>query len=138
MAVEAIGGTVGAGAGETVQRSGVSEDDFIRLFLTQLSFQDPLKPVDNAQFLAQLAQFTSVDQLRSANSNLEALLGVQATSQAIGLLGRTVEITSSPSNVVGEVTTLDFRSGSPLLTVKGSDGTIVQDVALSRVAIVRE
>lgn len=138
MAVDAIGGAIGAGAGDAVQRSGVSEDDFIRLFLTQLSFQDPLEPVDNAEFLAQLAQFTSVSQLQSVNANLEALLGVQASNQAVGLLGRTVEVSSSPSNVIGKVTTLDYRTGSPLLTVVGSDGAVLESVSLSRVALVRE
>lgn len=136
MAVDAIGGALGSGVGE-ITRGGVSQDDFIRLFLTQLNFQDPLEPVDNREFLAQLAQFTSVEQLRSLGENLEALLSLQASTQATGLLGRTVEVAGEGGSVVGQVTTLNFRSGRPLLTVNQSNGNVLQDVSPSQVLLVR-
>ena len=60
MAVDAIGGTFGSGAGG-LQSASVSQDDFLNIFLTQLSFQDPLEPVDNREFISQLAQFSNFD-----------------------------------------------------------------------------
>jgi flagellar basal-body rod modification protein FlgD len=137
MAIDAIGGTVGSGANE-LQRAGVNQEDFIRLFLTQLSFQDPLEPVDNREFLAQLAQFTAVEEQRTLNANLEALLSVQASGQAIALLGKTVEVATATGSVVGEVTTLSFRTGKPLLTVVQSDGTVLQDVSPVQITLVRQ
>lgn len=136
MAVEAIGGAVGAGVGE-LTRSGVSQDDFIRLFLTQLNFQDPLEPVDNREFLAQLAQFTSVEQLRTLSDNIDALLGVQASGQAIGLLGRRVEVSTESGSAIGLVGTIDYRSGRPLITVTQEDGNVLTDVTLSQIQLVR-
>jgi len=136
MAVDAIGGAVGTGLGE-LTRSGVSQEDFIRLFLTQLNFQDPLEPVDNREFLAQLAQFTSVEQLRTLGENIDALLGVQASGQALGLLGRSVEVSTESGSVIGQVTTLNYRSGKPLLTVTQTNGNVLPDVSPSQVLIVR-
>ena len=136
MAVDAIGGAVGTGLGE-LTRSGVSQEDFIRLFLTQLNFQDPLEPVDNREFLAQLAQFSSVEQLRTLGENIDALLGVQASGQALGLLGRTVEVATESGSVIGQVTTLNYRSGKPLLTITQTNGNILPDVSPSQVLIVR-
>lgn len=136
MAVDAIGGPVGTGLGE-LTRSGVSQEDFIRLFLTQLNFQDPLEPVDNREFLAQLAQFTSVEQLRTLGENIDALLGVQASGQALGLLGRSVEVSTESGSVIGQVTTLNYRSGRPLLTVTQTNGNVLPDVSPSQILIVR-
>lgn len=136
MAVDAIGGAVGTGLGE-LTRSGVSQDDFIRLFLTQLNFQDPLEPVDNREFLAQLAQFSSVEQLRTLGENIDALLGVQASGQALGLLGRSVEVATESGSAIGQVTTLNYRSGKPLLTITQTNGNILPDVSPSQVLIVR-
>ena len=53
----------------------VGTPDFLKILLTQLRFQDPLKPVDNEQFVAQLAQFSSLEQLTQINQRL----GNQAT-----------------------------------------------------------
>lgn len=136
MAVDAIGGPVGTGLGE-LTRSGVSQEDFIRLFLTQLNFQDPLEPVDNREFLAQLAQFTSVEQLRTLGENIDALLGVQASGQALGLLGRSVEVSTESGSVIGQVTTLNYRSGRPLLSVTQANGNVLPDVSPSQILIVR-
>ena len=137
MAVEAIGGVVGAGL-NNLERAGVSQDDFIRLFLTQLNFQDPLEPVDNREFLAQLAQFSSVEQLRILGENIDAMLGVQASTQSITLLGRTVEVLgNNGASAVGQVTTINFRSGAPLLTIRQSDGAVIPDISPAQVTLVR-
>jgi flagellar basal-body rod modification protein FlgD len=136
MAVDAIGGSVGSGV-NGVQNTGLQESDFIQLFLTQLTFQDPLQPVDNAQFLAQLAQFTSIEQNQVISDNITGLLSVQASSQALSLLGHTVEVTSNGSTVTGQVSTVQYNNGSPLLTVTQSDGTLLQSVDPTQVTLVQ-
>lgn len=138
MAIDAIGGVAGGSASNPLERSGVASEDFIRLFLSQLSFQDPLEPVDNREFLAQLAQFTVVQQLQTLNDNVSAMLTFDASSQAIGLLNHTVEIASgADQSVVGTVSSINFRSGSPLLTVVRDDGSIMQDISLTSITLVR-
>ena len=54
MAVEAIGGVSVSSQTAAQQNLNVTQADFLKLLVTQLSFQDPLKPVDNQQFLAQM------------------------------------------------------------------------------------
>lgn len=138
MAIEAIGGVTGGGATNPLERTGVASEDFIRLFLTQLSFQDPLEPVDNREFLAQLAQFTVVQQLQTLNDNVSALLTFSSSSQAINLLNRTVEIaTGTADATVGQVTSVNFESGSPLLNIMREDGSFLQDVGLASITLVR-
>ena len=58
----------------TAKASSTGEDTFLKLLVEQLKNQDPLSPMDGAQFVAQLAQFNSVEQLISINNKLEQLL----------------------------------------------------------------
>ena len=137
MAVDAIGSAVGVGSTGAVQSASVAQDEFLRLFLTQLSFQDPLEPVDNREFLAQLAQFSTVEQLRQNNENIEGLLSLDATSQALGLLGRIVEIEGDTETTIGTVTTISTTGGNPLLTIQTEDGSVVDTVSPTRITLVR-
>jgi len=54
---------------ETKKNDVLGKDDFLRLLVTQLQYQDPLNPADSAQFTAQLAQFSSLEQLGNINDN---------------------------------------------------------------------
>ena len=68
-----------AGATGTDSTSGANSDlgktVFLQLLVTQLKNQDPLQPQDNSAFLAQLAQFSSLEQLQQINTNTSSLVG---------------------------------------------------------------
>ena len=66
---------------------GLGKDDFFKLFLAQLQNQDPTQPVDDKEFIAQLAQFTLIDTMQQVKS---ALAGTQM-AQASSLIGQHVE-----------------------------------------------
>ncbi len=136
MAIEALGG-INTAQSPNLTQAVVSQQDFLRILLTQLNFQDPLKPVDNEQFIAQLAQFTNLEQTRELTDGVNTLLTIQASTQSIGLLGKTVDVAASSGAVTGTVTTVQFVSGQPKLTVLATDGTILTDVGLSQVTLVR-
>jgi flagellar basal-body rod modification protein FlgD len=75
----------------------LGKDDFLKLLTVQLQHQDPLSPVENEDFIAQLAQFSSLEQLESINSNLQngidldlILTQVLNNTAAAGLIGKTV------------------------------------------------
>lgn len=73
--------------------SALDKDDFLNLLVTQLQNQDPLNPMENTEFTAQLAQFSSLEELQNVNSGLEMLrLSQQAihNTQALSMVGRTV------------------------------------------------
>ena len=72
----------------------MGKDDFLRLLVAQLENQNPLDPLDNAEFTAQLAQFSSLEQLFDMNKNMEGLQSLQSSlndTQALNFLGREVE-----------------------------------------------
>lgn len=135
MAVDSLGTASGAVA--PLSQATVDQSDLFKILLTQLKYQDPLKPTDNAAFIAQLAQFTSLDQARQTNDNMQALLQMQATNQSVVLLGRTVEIVSPSGNQVGQVTTISFDSGTPQLTIKTAAGALLNNISLSQLQVVR-
>ena len=67
------GSTGGAAQQLTNAGSTLGKDDFLKLLVTQLQHQDPTQPQDDAQFITQLATFSSLEQLSSINSSLEAI-----------------------------------------------------------------
>jgi flagellar basal-body rod modification protein FlgD len=73
----------------------LNQADFLRLLTTQLQFQDPLKPIDNQEFTAQLTSFNSLDQLIAINKNMQALQDEQLSFtqlQAASLIGKEVSL----------------------------------------------
>lgn len=136
MPVDAIGSTFNSTTAGLSQ-SSLSQDDFIKLFLTQLTFQDPLEPVDNREFLAQMAQFANLEQARVSNENTQNLVAMNATSQSLGLLGRQVAIDSSSGSVIGVVSSISFSASGPLLTITKADGSVLPNVRLSQISLVK-
>lgn len=76
----------------------MGKDDFLKLLVAQMQAQDPLDPMDSADFSAQLAQFSALEQMTNVNTNLESLILQQANvnnNMAINLIGKTI---TSPGN----------------------------------------
>src|SRR5258708_910212 len=75
----------------------LDKDDFLKLMLTQMKNQDPMNPMQSHEMAAQLAQFTSLEQLFNVNKNLEGLTRAQDPMQkyeALNFLGRTIKADS--------------------------------------------
>jgi flagellar basal-body rod modification protein FlgD len=130
MAVSGIG-IVGSNTSTSASAtSTLTQQDFLSILLTQLQFQDPLKPMDDEQFVAQLAQFSALEVNTEESAKLDTLLTFTSANQAIGLLGQTVTVTSTQSGVSGTqtysgtVSAVDFSSGSPQLTINTSSNTL--------------
>jgi flagellar basal-body rod modification protein FlgD len=87
---------------------GLGKDAFLKLLITQLQNQDPLNPADSTEFTAQLAQFSSLEQLSNINENLETLGLYQASTnnaQAVAFIGKEIL-------AVGD--TLELTAGKPV------------------------
>ncbi|MDH5325983.1 MAG: flagellar hook capping protein [Gammaproteobacteria bacterium] len=134
MAVESIGTNL-TSPQQQVQNAGIGQEDLFKILLTQLTYQDPLKPLDNQEFIAQLAQFSSLEQTRESNENLTALLTMQAAEQSIGLIGKTVQVETENGGEVGDVIAVRFQQGKPLLTVN-FNGVYDQNVSLAQISLV--
>jgi flagellar basal-body rod modification protein FlgD len=138
MAVDAIG-IVPSATPTVTANTSISQQDFLQILLTQLQFQDPLKPVDNEQFIAQLAQFTALEINRQQSQSVDNLLAVSASNQAIGLIGKSVQISSttgSNGTAAGTVTAVQFVNGSAQLTVTTSSNEVITAVPLSDVTLI--
>lgn len=129
-AIDSIGST-------SLQSNSIGLQDFLKILLTQLTYQDPLKPMDNQEFMAQIAQFTSLEQTQQLNSKIDALLSSQSSLQSVGLIGRTVEVTTQSGTVVGTVASLSLAGDSPTLTVTTTAGASLPGISLSQVSLVR-
>lgn len=135
MAIDAIGSA--SSASDVPASAQLNQEDFMRILLAQLQFQDPLKPMDNQEFVAQLAQFSGLEINRQQSEKIDQLLAIQSVDQSVGIIGKSVEVqTATGSSTVGNVTAVSFRSGEPRLTVSIS-GTTLTDVRLSDVMLIR-
>jgi flagellar basal-body rod modification protein FlgD len=126
-----------AGSASPSQSSNIGIQDFLKILTAQLNNQDPLKPVDNEQFVAQIAQFATLEQSRQLNEKIDNMLLVQSSTQSIGLLGKTVDASVNGVTVTGRVSALSLDSGQPLLTVTTTAGQSTEGITLSQVANIR-
>lgn len=92
-AIDGLGTTGSTTTTSAAASRELGKDQFLKLLVTQLGNQDPLKPTDNEAFVAQLAQFSALEQQQVTNSRLEALLIAQAAANQTGvanLVGKNV------------------------------------------------
>jgi flagellar basal-body rod modification protein FlgD len=116
---------------------GLDFQSLLKIILTQLTYQDPLKPMDNFQFVSQLAQFSQLQQSQSLNDQIGSLLSAQSATQATGLLGRTADFPSGPGIVSGVVKAVSFASGQPQVTIETADGQTIAGLSIANVSQIR-
>jgi flagellar basal-body rod modification protein FlgD len=101
-------------------KATLGKDDFLKLFVAQITHQDPSKPMDDTAFMGQMAQFSTLEQISNMAQQNTRVADSLAQSGSISLIGRTVnyvnEAGETQSGVVEKVTTAGGRS---VLTVGG-------------------
>lgn len=101
-------------------RMNLGKDDFLKLLITELRYQDASNPVNDREMIAQLAQFSSLEQMQNLGSKVEELARAQNTAQAASLIGRQVTaINGDGEEVVGKVASAEFYGDYVYLTVDG-------------------
>ena len=93
--------------GRKVQRD-LGKDDFLKLLITQLSNQDPTSPMENTEFIAQMAQFSSLEQMTNMNQEFAKMNSMLVSSQAVGTIGKTVDITLGDIKTTGVVEAVTY------------------------------
>jgi len=140
MSIEALntGYDASSASNETTSSSSgtgeLGKDEFLKLFIAQIQYQDPLNPLDSAEFTAQLAQFSSVEQLYGMNSklgNIEETMNNQSEQRdELGYIGKTVKADDNTMRVNdGTVQSGSYTiddSGYVTIDVYDSDGLIVR------------
>lgn len=130
MATSNLGSTQGAGSSWTTQgtsgasnsartqtkrqppTNGMGKDDFLRLLTTQLRYQDPLKPMEDKEFVAQLAQFSTLEQMNNLNRTFSLGIGGD-------LLGRTLTAVDEEGQQVisGVASSVRIKEGKVLIMI---------------------
>jgi flagellar basal-body rod modification protein FlgD len=101
----------------------VGQDQFLQLLIAQLQNQDPLDPVSNDQFLAQLTSLNTLSGVQSLNANFSEMLKLQQLTQGVDLIGKTVTYTPAGggAGVSGKVASVNVTDGNVILRVGTSD-----------------
>jgi flagellar basal-body rod modification protein FlgD len=126
------------GAQTATDAFGLSFEALLKIVLTQLTYQDPLKPMDNFQFVSQLAQFSQIQQGQTMSDSLAQLVAAQSTGQATALLGKVIDIPAGGATLSGKVTAISFQNGTTNLTVLTPDGQTISGLSLAAVSQIRE
>jgi flagellar basal-body rod modification protein FlgD len=121
---------------ETQSSNSIGQEDLFKILLAQLQYQDPLEPIDNQEFIAQLAQFTDLEQSRSLNDKVDQMLISQSVNQSVTLLGRNIQARLESVTEVGQVTAIAFEDGLPLITIQTADRRVISDISLSQIQII--
>ena len=114
MQVDALNRSLGAGANSQT----LDKDDFLKILITQLTHQDPTEPMKDTEFIAQMAQFSTLEQITNMSQDFEKLAGILSSSEAHGLLGRSVEIIDGDALIAGVVEEVAGRE-TPRVLVNG-------------------
>ena len=105
-------------AGERTYKSELDKDDFLKILLTQLTHQDPTKPMEDKEFIAQMAQFSSLEQMTNMTKEFGQMQNMVKANHAVSLIGKNVNIVDNGemiSGVVEEVSGYEY----PQLLVNG-------------------
>lgn len=96
----------------------LGKNDFLNLLAAQLRQQNPLEPVDNSEFMAQTAQFNTLEELQKMNEMLTSVLSMNGLSQASTLIGRYVTALGEGNTPIqGVVKEVTMQEGQPMLLV---------------------
>ena len=86
----------------------LGKDDFLKLLITQLSHQDPTKPTDNTQMIAQMAQFSSLEQMTNMNQEFSKMNQMLVSAQGVNTIGKTVDIAIGDTSTTGVVEAVTY------------------------------
>jgi len=107
-------GTTGTTASNPT--SALGKDDFLKLLAAQMKYQNPMDPMDNTQFVSQMANFSSLEQITN-------LASAQSTQNSISMIGRSVSYTGTDKIVrTGVVQSVVTSGSTPSLTIDGVSG----------------
>ena len=159
MTISVIGNTGSTGSKSSTGQvnnpnSNLGKLDFLEMLVTKLKYQDPTNPIKDESFIADMAQFSSLEQmqnmntgfgttneaLQALNKNILGLMIMQNTSQAASLIGKTVTVgydvidsvtgQTKKETLTGTVDSVKFVDGTPKLLIGGKqyDLTVVEEI----------
>jgi len=109
-------------AATTTGMKTLGQDDFLKLLAVQMQAQDPLNPMQDTEFISQMANFTSLEQMKNLTASFESFINQQRSVDAQSYLGKTVTVFDSEQGLVtGSVSGVTFEEGETRITVGGKN-----------------
>lgn len=134
MNISSINSQVTAQENQRTPTTELGKDEFLEILVTQLQNQDPLNGGDNTEYIAQLAQFSSLEQMQNLNENLESgfsmMLYHQNVQHASQLIGKSVTLNDGDDQIVGLVEKSKIANGNVQVVVKGKPYWLEQIVEI--------
>ena len=122
MSVTAVGGADSSSYAQGSTRGELGKEEFLKILVSQFKNQNPLEPVKDTEFIAQMAQFSSLEQLQNIGSRLEIMQENFLWSQSLSFLGQEIEGLDGDGNLVrGIVTGVKFLDGQIILLIDGEE-----------------
>lgn len=112
----------------------LGKDEFLKILVAQLGNQDPMKPMQDTEFIGQMAQFSSLEQMTNMNSSLNQFVSNQmqeSITDHAHLIGKQVEWRENGALTAGKVTAVVYKEGSILAELE--DGKQVTISLLERI-----
>jgi len=104
--------------GNTLPSQNLGKQDFLKILLTQLSHQDPTAPMEDKEFIAQMAQFSSLEQMTNMAADFAKMARMLKAGEASGALGKAVELKAGDNTIQGVVQAVT-RDETPQILVNG-------------------
>jgi flagellar basal-body rod modification protein FlgD len=109
-----------SGASARNAKKALGQEDFLKLLAVQFQSQDPMKPMEDSAFIAQMAQFTSLEQSSSMNTTMSQIRAEQRVATANSYLGLVAVVEDKDGNLKsGQVTAVDTTTDTPKLEIDG-------------------
>lgn len=140
MAISPVSTTVASGKdpitglsmSSSAGKQTLGADDFMKLLTTQLTSQDPMNPMKDTEFISQMANFTSLEQMRTLSKSFETFTSDQKMSAAPAFLGRNVTVKDATGDVTGLVDSITLKNGKPAIVINGKsyDTNLITGIAM--------
>lgn len=124
MAVDSVGNNTASpdytAPTTRVANKALGQEEFLKLLAMQFQTQDPMKPMEDTAFIAQMAQFTSLEQSSAMNATMAQLRSEQQVAVANSYLGLVAVVEDASGNLKsGQVTAVDTTTDTPMLEIDG-------------------
>lgn len=111
------------------EHMGIGRDAFMQLLLAQMRYQDPLNPMEDRDFIAQLAQLNTLEQLEQLNASLTDFMGQQNLLRGAELIGKTVRGTTAAGEYVEGIVVAVRTVGADVVVSLGDKDVPLKDVS---------
>ena len=133
IASQGVYAAASPGTAERTPDNKLGKDAFLQILAAQLRYQDPMGGGDNTQFIAQMAQFGTLEQIQNLNSTMTDMLAFQYLQFGSQMVGKNVTLNDGRQTVQGQVEKVRLTGGDIRLVVNGVSYTMdqIEDISVS-------